>query len=218
MNIYPEFPANRLNNPKRQAELAVYRELEASDVAGTAIYEARPDRSCPEVDFVIWLKGVARIAMQVKGGCYRIERGRWYLATPAGEEKKSTPAKQCWESALALHDYLQERISGSRNPFVVPVVLFRDMEPDADIEAWAGQAAIHVLFGSERLVERLEELADVVQVRFPPTEEEIAEEVELVMPGVADPAPSAMGLQARQVIIQHADVVNIHTTAVDGVS
>ena len=92
------------------------------------------------------------------------------------------------------------------------------MEPDADIEAWAGQAAIHVLFGSERLVERLEELADVVQVRFPPTEEEIAEEVELVMPGVADPAPSAMGLQARQVIIQHADVVNIHTTAVDGVS
>ena len=221
MNIYPEFPANRLNNPKRQAELSVYRELEASDAAGTVIYEARPDPSCPEVDFVIWLEGVARIAMQVKGGQYRIERGRWYLATPNGEEKKSTPAKQAWESALALHNHLQERISDARNPFVVPVLLFPDMEPDADIETWAAQARIHVLFGGQRLVERLEELAAVSQVRFPPTEEEIAEEVELVMPGVAevaDPAPSVIGLQARQVIIQHANVVNIHTTAVDGVS
>ena len=34
-----------------------------------------------------------------------------------------------------------------------------------------------------------------------------------MMPGMAE-----MGLQARQVIIQHADVVNIHTIAVDGVS
>ena len=218
MNIYPEFPANRLNNPKRQAELSVYRQLEASDAAGAAIYEARPHRSCPEVDFVIWLEGVARIAMQVKGGQYRTERGKWYVATPNGEEKQSTPAKQTWESALTLHNYLQERISDARNPFVVPVLLFPDMELDADIETWVAQARIHVLFGEQRLVERLEELASVAQVRFPPTEEEIAEEVELVMPGVADPAPSVIGLQARQVIIQHANVVNIHTTAVDGVS
>ena len=218
MNIYPEFPANRLNNPKRQAELTVYRQLEVSDAVGTVIYEARPDRSYPEVDFVIWIEGVARIAMQVKGGQYRTERGKWYLATPNGEEKQSTPAKQALESALALHNYLQERISDTRNPFVVPVLLFPDMDPDADIETWAAQAGIHVLFGEQRLVERLEELAAVAQMRFPPTEEEIAEEVDLVMPGVADPTPSVMGLQARQVIIQHANVVIIHTTAVDGVS
>ena len=100
MNIYPEFPANRLNNPKRQAELSVYRELEASDAAGTVIYEARPDPSCPEVDFVIWLEGVARIAMQVKGGQYRIERGRWYLATLTvrrrSRRRQSRPGSQPW--------------------------------------------------------------------------------------------------------------------------
>ena len=38
------------------------------------------------------------------------------------------------------------------------------------------------------------------------------------MPGVADPAPSVIGLQARQVIIQRPNVVNIHTAAVDGAS
>ena len=63
-----------------------------------------------------------------------------------------------------------------RNPCILPVLLFCDMEPDPDIQAWA--------------------------------EEEIAEEVNLVMPGVLDPVPEADGpvpdptvLQARQVII-----------------
>ena len=213
MNVYPEFPENRLNDPRRQAELAVYLELQAAERSGQAIYEARPDRSCREVDFVIWLKDVARIAMQVKGGRYRIERGNWYLATPNGEEKKPTPAKQCWDAALQLHDYLQEHINGSRNPFVLPVLLFPDMEPDPDIEAWAAQAGIHVLFGAERLDPRLVELASTARVYFPPTAAEIAEEVELVMPGVADPAPAAVELQTRQVIIQHAEVVNIVTMA-----
>ena len=75
MNVYPEFPENRLNDPRRQAELVVYLELQAADVIGKAIYEARPDRSCREVDFAIWLQDIARIAMQVKGGSYRTERG-----------------------------------------------------------------------------------------------------------------------------------------------
>ena len=42
------------------------------------------------------------------------------------------------------------------------------------------------------------------------------------MPGVLDPPPEADGpvpdptvLQARQVIIQHAEVVNVHTTGAE---
>ena len=48
------------------------------------------------------------------------------------------------------------------------------------VEQPPAQAGIHVLFGAERLVE----LAATARVYFPPTIEEIAEEVELVMPGV----------------------------------
>ena len=87
------------------------------------------------------------------------------------------------------------------------------MEPDAQIEAWAAQAGIHVLFGSERLVE----LAADARVYFPPT----AEEVELVMPeepvpaSPADPTAAAVDLHARQVVIQCAEVVNVYTTAVE---
>ena len=217
MNVYPEFPEDRLNDIKRQAELRVYRELEASGATGTAIYEARPDRHCREVDFAIWLEGTGRFALQVKGGHYRIDRGRWYLSTPTGEETVSTPAKQCWDAALQLHGFLQERISdGHRNPFIVPVLAFPDVDETEEIEAWAGQAGVHVLFGVERLVERLEALQ--TRVYFPPTAAEIAEEVALVMPGMADPeptAPAALDLQVRQVVIQHADLVTITTSTAE---
>ena len=194
MDVHPTFPENRLQDPKRQAELAVYRQLEASDAAGTALYEARPHRSGREIDFAIWLEDVARIAMQVKGGTYRVDRGIWYLATPTGEQKKPTPAKQTWDAALQLHDFLQDRIDRSKNPFVVPVLVFPDMDPDAYIEAWSAQAGIQVLFGAERLVERLIELATTARGYFPPTAVEIAEEVALVIPGLGVPGAETVNV------------------------
>ena len=91
---------------------------------------------------------------------------------------------------MKLHDFLDEGVHDGRNPCILPVLLLCDMEPDPDIQAWA--------------------------------EQEIAEEVNLVVPGVLDPAPEADGhvpdptvLQARQVIIQHREVVNVHTTGAE---
>ena len=222
MNVYPEFPEHRLKDPKRRAELLVYRELQKSDVPGVAIYEARPNYQCKELDYFVPLPGVGRYGIQVKGGGYRTEKGAWYLATPGGEERKDSLLKQCWDSTMDLHNFLKERVKHGNTPFMVPVLIFPDMEEDDDIKAWAVQARVRVLFGVERLVERLVELAGTCNFFYPPTAEEIAEEVELVMPGLgaapveapAAPveAPAAMDFQARQVIIQHASVVNVYTT------
>ena len=214
MRVYDDFPEHRLKDPKRQAELKVYRQLEASDAEGVACYEARPNSRCKELDFAIWITGVARYGIQVKGGSYRTEKGGWYLITPTGEERKGSPLKQAWDSTMGLHDHLQKRIAGNRNPFIVPVIVFPDMQPDEDIEAWAMQAGVRVLFGADRLVERLVELADTCNFFYPPLAGEVAEEVALVMPGLGDiePKSQAVDMQARQVVIQHAAVVNIYTT------
>ena len=90
------------------------------------------------------------------------------------------------------------------------------MDIDEAIEAWATQAGVRVLFGAERLVDRLVHLADTCNFFYPPTAEEVAEEVGLVMPGLGEPATArapeaSMDLGARQVIIQHASVVNVYT-------
>ena len=212
MNVYPEdFPQDRIHDPKRQAELTVFRELQASATPGVALYEARAGNNGREVDYAIWLEDIARIGLQVKGGSYR---GIWHLITPEGEERKPSPAKQSWRSSLQLHDYLQKRLSAGRNPFVVPILLFSGMGPEANIEAWSVQAGVRVLFGTENLVERLIEMVATCTVYSPPSWGEIAEEVELLMPGVMpENAGNAevLEFQARQVVIQHAAVVNIYT-------
>ena len=211
MNIVPPFPDHRLRDPKRMAELAVYRELEGSDAPGTAIYEAKGSRTCPEVDYAIWADGVGRYAAQIQGGIHRVQGGIWYRSTPRGEVRVPTPLAQLWGATMALHDHLQERLGGIRSPFFIPVLLLPDMEADPAIEEWAEHTHVHVLFGTDDLVERLVDLAPHAQVLYPPTAEEIAEEVALVMPGQPEP-PLPQGVQARQVAVHHADQVIIYTT------
>ena len=161
------------------------------------------------------MENVARVGLQVKGGIYRVDRGIWYLITPASEERKNSPAKQSWQSSLQLHHYLQERLPVGRNPFVIPILVFPDTEPDTNIEVWSVQAGVRVLFGAENLVKRLTDVIATCMVYCPPTAEEITEEVELLvpgtMPGAAD-TPKAIELRAHRVIIRNAAVVNIYTT------
>ena len=182
MIVIPLFPDHRLREPKRMAELAVYRELEASDAPGTTIYEAKASRQCPEVDYAIWADGVARYAAQLKGGIHRVQGCTWYRSTPRGEVRVPSPLAKIWDSTMKLHDYVQARVEDGRNPFFIPVLLLPDMEPDPAIEAWAEHTHVHVVFGTDDLVERLIDLAPHTRLLYPPTAEEIAEEVALVLP------------------------------------
>ena len=220
MYVIPEFPEHRLEDRKRQAELRVHRQLADSDAEGAALYEIRGGEQSKEVDFAIWLADVGRYGGHVKGGHYRYEKGVLYLRTLDGEERKPGLLKQAKDSTMALHDYLKERIADKRcSPFTVPVIIFADMEPDSAIEAAATQAGVKVLFGTDRLVERLIELAASCNFFYPPTAENVAEEVGLLMPGLGYTAPETTPrpttpteVRAQDVIIQHADTVNVYTT------
>ncbi len=215
MKIHPKFPKGRRRDPKRQAELLIYEKLKASNVPGYALYEVRVDQHCRELDFLVLLEGAARIGIELKGGLYRLVGGEWQLLTPEGWQKVPNPISQLWDAAMGLRDTLGERLN--HKSFIIPVLSFPDMEPDQDIADRASAAKVQVIWGTERFVERLVELAEVSDVFYPPSAEDIKTEIEAIVPGLTgDPAPSEMDLQARQVIIQHVDTVNVYTTgAVD---
>ena len=95
---------------------------------------------------------------------------------------------------MALHDYLQEGLGGTRSPFFIPVLLLPDVEADPAIAAWADHTHVHVVFGTDDLVERLIDLAPHTRLLYPPpTDEEITEEVAWVMPGQPKPRPAQVG-------------------------
>ena len=233
-----EFPEHRLRDLKRQAELAVYRDLEASALPGIAVYSASPAPASPEVDFAVWLTGAGRFAVEVKGGRYSVVNGHWFLAGPGGRASKPNPLMQGYDAGMGLRNAISERLSHRRKPYVICATLFPDMERDEDIEACVEGSQSKVLWGSDDVAGRLAAIAAGIGIDYPPTAREAeaesalllpGDEVALLLPGLdcqrrGDLPPTrpelveGLGLDARQVIIQHVENLHIHTSAPEGVT
>ena len=206
MLVKPKFPSHRLNDPKRQAELAVYRELEASTTPGVVLYEPRFDPYSRGLDFAGWLRDIGRYGLEVKGGHHSVEGATWWLSTPAGQQEIDCPALQAWDGAM------RDRIARKKGkgPFVIAVLVFPDMAPNVSVREALTDSAVHAIFGVEDLTGQLSRLT---HVDHPPSADDILREVALVecaTPEPETPEMSEMGLHSGQVVIQHVDTVNVY--------
>ena len=186
MRMYPrEFPSGRRKNPKRRAERRVYETLAGSDRQGFAFYEWRKGYERIELDFAVWIEGLGRFALQVKGGRYVLIDGDWYLKKREGMEPvRSCPLDETKLATLDLHDDISERACTPYNPYVIPALLFPDMtEPDPSIENLAMRKGVYVTWGSENLLSDLEEIVQGRRVSDRLTMERIAAEVLAVTDG-----------------------------------
>ena len=91
-----EFPEHRRQDPKRAAEGWVFDALRNLALEGHGLYEFRYRKEGKQVDNPIWLHNRARIAAQVKGGCYEMDdTGQWFLCRPDGNlERVSSPLEE----------------------------------------------------------------------------------------------------------------------------
>ena len=208
MEIRPKFPKHRLQDPKRRAELAIYRALEASTTPGVALYEPRFGRYQRGLDFVVWLRDVGRFAIEDKGGLYCVHNGQWYLSTPSGWQEVDCPALQAWDGAMNFRDRIARK--QGKGPFVVSVLVFPDMEPDPALTRALADSAVHVVFGVQDFTGQLAGLADIKKA---PKADDITREVALVE--CAEPEPEApeqpeIGLHGGQLVIQHVEHLHVY--------
>ena len=161
MRMYPrEFPAIRRKMPKRGAERRTYEALASSDRQGFVYYEWRKGYRHIELDFAAWIVDLGRFALQVKGGHYLLIDGEWHLKTRDGLVPiETSPLDETWLAALDLHDDIEERAATPYNAYVIPVLLFADMEPDPVIEGLARRKGVHVVWRTDDLVADLSALA-----------------------------------------------------------
>ena len=186
MRMYPrEFPSGRRKKPKRQAERKTYEALAGSDRRGFCYYEWRQGYEHIELDFAVWIEGLGRLALQVKGGHYLLIDGEWYLKTRDGVQPIATsPLDEAWLAALDLHDDIKELAETAYNPFVIPVLLFPDMEPDPAIKKLACRKGVHLVWRTDDL---MADLIAIVERRGVPaslTMERIGREVYAVTDGL----------------------------------
>ena len=186
MRMYPrEFPSGRRRKPKRQAERRVYEALAGSDRRGFCYYEWRKGYEHIELDFAVWVNGLGRFALQVKGGRYLLIDGEWYLKTREGVKLiESCPLDETKLAALDLHDDIEELAETAYNPFVIPVLVFPDMEPDPAIEQLARRTGVYVVWGVGNLLADLEEIVRSRRVSEALGMGRIAREVHAVTDGL----------------------------------
>ena len=90
---------------------------------------------------------------------YSIDDGEWFLKTRDGVKAiKTSPLDETWLAMLDLHDDIAEKARTTYDPFVVPVLIFPDMEPNAAIENLASRKGIYLVWGTENLLQNLEEI------------------------------------------------------------
>ena len=161
MRMYPrEFPATRRKKSKRRAERRIYEALANSDCQGFVFYEWRRCYEHIELDFAVWIVGLGRFALQVKGGHYLLIDGEWYLKK--GNDLvpiEKSPLDEAWLAALELHDEIEERAATPYNPYVIPVLVFSDMDPDPVIEGLARRKGVYLVWRTDDLVADLSAIA-----------------------------------------------------------
>ena len=175
MDFHGHFPLHRRNDPRRRAEARVYDLIAATSRPGYALYECKAGPDAPGLDFVIWMEGVARFTVQVKGGDYSYSSGRWYLDTRRGEHvSKNCPLAHAWDASMAFVDAVQTA-TGDR-VFVVPVIIFPDTEPDVMTRRRVEHDKVHALWRGDDVVEEMVKIAAQSDVWCPPGWSEISRE------------------------------------------
>lgn len=237
MQMYPPvFPPDRMDDPVRQAERRVYQALAQSGVPGFTQYEWQRKRSVAraiQLDFALWLQGTGRFGLQVKGGQYILQEGIWYRwDIPCGGYVKvpKCPVYVTADSTMSLRNEVAE--AEGRSKFFIPVLYFPDMEPDEAIINRVERSNVHLVWGTESLLERLAEIAREVRVWHTPRAGDIRREVSVITDGqinyrvrpdsngracpgsraavtgnLATPATVSTG---PQVLIKHAKRVEVH--------
>ena len=186
MRMYPrEFPATRRKKQKRRAERRIYEALAGSDRQGFVYYEWRRCYEHIELDFAVWIVGLGRFALQVKGGHYLLIDGEWYLKTRDGLVPiETSPLDEAWLAALELHDEIKERAATPHNPYVIPVLVFADMESDPVIEALARRKGVYLVWRTDDLVADLSAVARGREVSGALSTDRISREVSAVTDGL----------------------------------
>ena len=195
MRMFPKgFPPSRRQRPKRRAEWQVYKALAGSDRQGFVYYEWRRGYEQIELDFAVWVEGLGRFALQVKGGHYALIDGDWYLKKREGLQPiRMCPLDEAKLAGLDLHDDISERACTPYNPYVIPVLMFPDMELDPAVEHLARRKGVYVVWSTDDLVADLIAIVGRRDAHASLTMSRIAREVEAVTDGLIRLDVAVMG-------------------------
>ena len=227
MEILPINAADLQQGPETVGLRQVYTQLENSQEPGQALYFPRANPHIRRPEFLIGLADRAYFALQVADQPHGVREGKLVLAPPAPNVTPTlSPVGSVAAHSVGISKDVKTHLGFGI--YVIPVAVFLAEDPDNAVQAWAITHNVRILFSADRLGDRLAGIARKYadQIYVPPDMAEIKKVVgvlntaglpQLEVASEANPAPtSETDLTARQVIIQHADTVNVYTVGAGG--
>ena len=188
-------------DPDLRADLALYNALVASDLPGKVYFDLNVGQ---QVDLFAWIPEQGRYAFEAKGSLHWLEDGQWrYLDRNRNEsEARPTPADQARRGALAASDALEERLDGHKPWIHAVLVLTNVTEPDADIDQFARDRRVHVIWGLNDIETQLKDITKKARDYHPPTELDVEAEAGAFdyrdpPPGWQPKVPAGRNVKAR---------------------
>ena len=163
-----EFPKQRRNDPKRQAEARTFDALANLELSGQGIYECRWRPKGQQVDFCLWVDHLGRYAGQVKGGHYRWDDDDWYLRTlDECWVSRPSPVQETVDGGMEMHDAIEQ--ATGFYAYVAAVLVLPDMERDPELERLAlVRDKVHIVWDLQQMQAELERVAKEADFRKPP--------------------------------------------------
>ena len=232
-----EFPARYRENPEHQALASVFDAISRSPRDGWGIFYLGARERGREALIFLSLEGTGRYGIHVRGGRYTLdpESLQWHAHGPEGPVVVPDPLQQASDAAMSLRDEIYRQLQFL--VFMIPVVVFPDMESDPVIAGRAQRTNAYVVFGLEHLVAELDVVAERVRVNRPPPAQHVLNEAQALIrvmgeaesarPAQPQPQPKLepdgstpsvieqMELPAAGVTIHHVDQLIIQQ-ALDG--
>ena len=197
------------------AQIEFCNQLEQSDRPGQALWAPRVDGDEPAPDCLVSIKAVCRFAVMLPEGRFSVDGDEWFRHNADGNATpESDLIERAWQAATAVRMTLKEGLG--IGAYVIPVIIFNDMSPDAGILAAAQGRRVKVLFGDGDgdVVRTLVNLPDDPQLQTHLSMRYIQRDMEVLGRDHARKAkPSAANslvLGDGKLVIQHVDVVNIY--------
>ena len=202
------------------AEMEFCNQLEQSDRSGQALQEPMVAPESPTPQWLVSFPEVGRFAVTFLEGHWSVENGRWSRGADDVSTLVDNPLETAWQSATAVRTELKEQLE--LGCYVISMVVFTDMEPDAAILEAAQGRSVRVLWGANGLVERLANLPEERELQSHLCDRYIVQEMAVLrrQPERAGPAPEQAPLEVGDghLVIQHVDVVNVYVSAGTGSS
>ena len=163
-------------DPQFKAWASVFDALSQCPRAGEVVCNFAGVQPSGQAAAFLWLEGLGRFGLIALGGHYSVDPAarQWSCQDPSGAAAASDPRQRAADAAMSMRRQIHERTDFE--VFVIPVVVFTDMEPDSAIVREASRTNVCAVFGAHRLLSELDAALQRIEVRRPPSAEHVRNE------------------------------------------